>query len=275
MLTRILLPLDASDLSDRLLNRVAHLDLAEDAEVVLVRSVTGRASRGQERKARESLARKADVLHERGLRVRTVVLAGEPARRILECAADCGATLIAMLLRGRVGPPAWRRGSVAERVLRESPIPVLLDHPAAPEPCEPGAFRRLLVPIDPGSRGSSDHVLSLVVALARRQDSVVQLLAVLDERPEADTLTRRAEAEACLEAAHARLGGIAALKRVAVGSPELVILQAAADEDILVIGAQRDPRSSRTRFGLTAEGVLRRCPCAVLVVPRAPTPRVA
>lgn len=268
VLTRILVPFDESDLSDRLLDTISHFDLAEDAEVILLHVVNDRAPRTVERRSRELLSKKADAFHESGVRARVEVLAGDPAKRIVECAVECGATVVVMLMRGKTGPPAWMRGSVAERVLRESPIPLLLEDPDAATRHDhaPGVLRRILVPVDPRHMESTEHVIPLVLAMARRQDAVVQLLAVVDESGP-DALSRRAEAEACLEAVHARLVGIATLKRVAVGSPDGEILEAAADGDLVAISAQRDPRSIRTLFGTTAEGVLRRCPCPVLVVP--------
>jgi nucleotide-binding universal stress UspA family protein len=51
---------------------------------------------------------------------------GNPAEEILECAAEIGADLIVMSTRGRSGVNRWVFGSVADRVLRSAPIPILL-----------------------------------------------------------------------------------------------------------------------------------------------------
>jgi nucleotide-binding universal stress UspA family protein len=61
-----------------------------------------------------------------------------PVEAVLEAAAD--ADLIVIGTHGRRGPKRWWLGSVAERVVREAPTPVLVVHAAAdgtpPEPRE-------------------------------------------------------------------------------------------------------------------------------------------
>ncbi len=61
-----------------------------------------------------------------GVPARVLVSRGDPAREIVKAAADEGADLVVMATHGWTG---WRHlvfGSVAERVLRESPCPVLV-----------------------------------------------------------------------------------------------------------------------------------------------------
>jgi nucleotide-binding universal stress UspA family protein len=54
-----------------------------------------------------------------------VILAGNPARRLLEYASEEGADLIVMGTHGRTGVARALMGSVAEHVLRTAPCPVL------------------------------------------------------------------------------------------------------------------------------------------------------
>jgi nucleotide-binding universal stress UspA family protein len=71
----------------------------------------------------------------RGLRVSSVVRYGHAAEEILDHAAFSGADLIAMSTHGRTGVSRWVLGSVAEKVLRASTIPLLLVRaPGAPPP---------------------------------------------------------------------------------------------------------------------------------------------
>jgi nucleotide-binding universal stress UspA family protein len=63
-----------------------------------------------------------------GLRVEAVVKEGRPHEVIVEEARSLGADLIVMGTHGRAGLPRMLLGSVAERVVRTSPVPVLTLH---------------------------------------------------------------------------------------------------------------------------------------------------
>jgi nucleotide-binding universal stress UspA family protein len=65
-------------------------------------------------------------LSKKGLRVRTGTAFGRPAEEILAAAKATGADLIAMATHGRSGLGRILFGSVAEAVLRASPVPVLM-----------------------------------------------------------------------------------------------------------------------------------------------------
>lgn len=72
------------------------------------------------------LHRIAQEIGARGLRVQTAVRSGPPARRIVETAREIDAALIAMTTHGRRGVSRVVFGSVAESVVRDAPVPVLL-----------------------------------------------------------------------------------------------------------------------------------------------------
>ena len=59
------------------------------------------------------------------MRYETLVISGDPAERVLETARGLAADLIVMGTHGRKGLSRLVLGSVAERVVRESPVPVL------------------------------------------------------------------------------------------------------------------------------------------------------
>ncbi len=65
------------------------------------------------------------------VRCETLVTSGDPAQRVLETARGVDADLIVMGTHGRKGLGHLVLGSVAERVVRESPIPVLTTHSTA------------------------------------------------------------------------------------------------------------------------------------------------
>jgi universal stress protein A len=65
------------------------------------------------------------------VRYETLVVNGDPAEAVLKAARDLNADLIVMGTHGRKGLSHLVLGSVAERVIRESPIPVLTAHSTA------------------------------------------------------------------------------------------------------------------------------------------------
>lgn len=60
-----------------------------------------------------------------GLDLEVVVVQGRPVEAILEVAGTCGADMLALGTHGRSGFSRLFFGSVAERVVRLSPVPVL------------------------------------------------------------------------------------------------------------------------------------------------------
>ncbi|MGA9725226.1 MAG: universal stress protein, partial [Candidatus Binatus sp.] len=68
-----------------------------------------------------------------GVRHEVFVACGNAAPEILNLAAERKVDLIVMGTHGRTGVKRFLLGSVAERVVRESPIPVLTVHPKAAE----------------------------------------------------------------------------------------------------------------------------------------------
>lgn len=80
------------------------------------------------------------------------------------------ADLIVMGTHGRRGASRWWLGSVAERVLRESPVPLLIEHADGPGP--PAAeFRHVLVQAMPPLAG--DVTARYAEGIARRFDGTV------------------------------------------------------------------------------------------------------
>ncbi len=61
-----------------------------------------------------------------GYKITTLMKGGSAANVILKTADEIGADIIAMSTHGRTGPAHWIIGSVAERVVHHSRIPVML-----------------------------------------------------------------------------------------------------------------------------------------------------
>jgi nucleotide-binding universal stress UspA family protein len=109
--------------------------------------------------------------------VDAAIAVGEPAAAILRLTRDRDASLIVMASAGLGALDPLAFGSVADRVVRQSPVPVFVVRPedGATQPVE---IRRLLVPLD-GSRRASG-VLPVAAELGRRLMVPVALVTVID-----------------------------------------------------------------------------------------------
>ena len=82
---------------------------------------------------KEYLDTAANNLKQKGVvSTKTVVTEGNAADTIIKYAADNGVDLILMSTHGRSGPSRWAFGSVAEKVVRYSNVPVFI---VAPRGC--------------------------------------------------------------------------------------------------------------------------------------------
>ena len=143
----ILVPLDGSDLSEEIIDRalaisspaVPQLTLLQvvpppmeipAAESIVAFSELDRDVKKMRESALEYLNAVARKLRKRGIAAETrVVVQSQTALAILEQSLDCGADLIAMVTHGRTGWARVALGSVADKVLRSTSVPLLLHKP--------------------------------------------------------------------------------------------------------------------------------------------------
>lgn len=78
--------------------------------------------------AKEALADEVKRVREKFGEVKTILVPGLPWRNILDAAQEQGYDLIVIGTHGRKGLPRFFLGSVAEKVVRAAPIPVLTVH---------------------------------------------------------------------------------------------------------------------------------------------------
>ena len=161
MYKRILVPLDGSKLAECALPHVEELAKGCATEEVILVSVTERvqgyrAMEGssepavgsgggwmsssqplrqrlvpeafgkKEKQAQRYLDRIAEKIAAKGINVSTEVLLWKPAEAIVGYAKQFGCDLIVMASQGRSGSSRWAHGSVADKVLKGSCIPVLV-----------------------------------------------------------------------------------------------------------------------------------------------------
>ncbi len=113
-------------------------------------------------------------------RVKLLMPSGESASEtIVETAKELGADLIVIGTHGREGLGRMFLGSVAERVSRLSPVPVMLVRQDGK--VKPGLFEKILAPID-GSQ-TSTLALSFADQLALQTNAELRLLYVIPEIP--------------------------------------------------------------------------------------------
>lgn len=181
---------------------------------------------------------------------------GEPARRILEAAAESGADLIVMTTRGLTGVRRAVGGSTTEAVVRSSPVPVLS---LRGEARLPGS---ILAPVN--AEPYALEGLGFARSAARAFGAGVTALHVVEARrePNAPLRVRRLE-EAVRPMEEVEF-------RITDGEPVWRILEEAAGHDLVVLVSRRKGRLRDAILGTTAEQVLRRSPVPVLCVPARP-----
>lgn len=85
--------------------------------------------REEESEAKSYLEREAQPLRGKGLNVECVIVQGTPGQAIVSYADESGVDLIAIATHGRSGLGRLVFGSVADFVLRESGLPILVIKP--------------------------------------------------------------------------------------------------------------------------------------------------
>jgi nucleotide-binding universal stress UspA family protein len=163
---RILIPLDGSHFSQQILSQIRRFLNPAETEFILLRvaplpeGMVGMPARpaavewpvsvhpshqdaemarhpiyasqvwaGQEARVKDELWEAVAYLRQAGYTVSVEVKFGEPAKEILDFIEDEKIDLVAMTTHGRTGLKRFIFGSVAEAVLRRSPVPVMVMRP--------------------------------------------------------------------------------------------------------------------------------------------------
>jgi nucleotide-binding universal stress UspA family protein len=268
ILRRILVPLDGSATAEAILPQLRRLLDRHESELLLFHALPLSPFR-EDAQAEKYLRRISFQLTNEGFPSRTILRSGLAAEAILETAAAERATLIALSTHGRTGVARWVLGSVAEKVLQGSAIPVLVARsfpsPVSRGKLESSPVRNFLVPLD-GSRLSLAG-LDPLLNFARPVDAHVTLLHVAEPSPyegrweptdetlkEADQILRSACVPSTLENRK--------------GDPGEEILKAIEANSIDLVAMTTHGRSGLSRwvFGSVTAKVLRSAPVPLLVV---------
>jgi nucleotide-binding universal stress UspA family protein len=194
MLESILVPLDGSLLAECVLPHVVALSQAFDAKVLLLRVVGENHEPGtthsvdplnwQINKTETTVYLKQidSQLHEAGVKTEIATREGLAADWIIGVAETEGVNLIVLSTHGQSGLTQWGTGSIVQRIIASAQTSLLLvrAHEAESAELNDHHYRRL-VPLD-GSR-RAEHVLPMVIALARFHHSQIHLVHVV-KKPE-------------------------------------------------------------------------------------------
>jgi nucleotide-binding universal stress UspA family protein len=143
MYKKILVPLDGSELAECVLPhvesiakgcgvesvvfmRVLDTYMPSAAYAYIAKSQSQEIEKGSEKAAREYLDEVAGRVNLDGVEIQKQLITGRAAESIAEYATKNDVDLIAIATHGRSGPSRWVYGSVADKVLRSSRVPVLM-----------------------------------------------------------------------------------------------------------------------------------------------------
>jgi nucleotide-binding universal stress UspA family protein len=203
---------------------------------------------------------------------------GDPAGMILSAARELEADFIVMASTGKGAFSRLALGSVADRIARTSPIPVLIVR-AGNEP----VVKRLLVPVD----GSDLSRAAIPVArdLALRLNVPIQFVYVMDYTKitpgglGTSVMTRDIQEQLISEASlvgqqvlneavgEVHASGVVATERLLRGIAGQSIIEATEPGDLTVMSSHGRSGITRWLIGSVAEKLVRTGPSPVLLVP--------
>ena len=216
-----------------------------------------------------------------GYTVQSHVLEGDIAAEILALAANKNADLIVMSTHGRSGLRRLALGSVAERVLHNATIPLLLVREgAALHTTNP--IEHLLVPLDGSS--FAERSIPLAVELSTQTGATLTMLRVVQDLDAQNKQIIFKSEEAAEEAVTQwkllatryldelakgiKAEGVKVSSMVLSGDPENLIgtIAETLPADLIVMSTHGRSGVSRWVYGSVANKVLRTASCPVLLV---------
>jgi nucleotide-binding universal stress UspA family protein len=218
---------------------------------------TTRWTVAEEEKSKRELPKLKDRAAQHGISTTTEIRIGDIDVQILKAMKDSRADLLAMGTHGRRGFERWALGSMAEKMLRYSPIPLLLTAAGSRR----GAMRRILVACD-FSEGNQDAI-GHAANLAGKADASITMLHVIQDPSGAVDWNAFPEQTAAIKhrlqnllPSRSRVSGEA---RVGRGQPYRVLLKAIKDSkpSLVVLNTHGHGFLERTLVGSTAERVVR------------------
>lgn len=143
MYKKILVPLDGSTLAEAALPHAEAIAKSEGAEIILLRvptmptteffarepTLAVKIHEEEQVEVVKYINKKVEELKKDNIKVTAITQEGPVPETILAVAEQTQADMIAMSTHGRTGIQRWLMGSVADRVVHHTHIPVMLIHP--------------------------------------------------------------------------------------------------------------------------------------------------
>jgi len=281
----ILLPYDGSEGAAEVLHHASEIAHWADAtiQVLYVADTTRDSVTVVEGHTVDALAQRgedivdeaAKTLDTLGVSYDTDVVQGNPAPTIVEYAERYDQDLVVMPTHGREGVSRYLIGSVSEKVVRLSSVPVLTVR-MQPDETLSFPYENILVPTDGSSAAThaAEHTLSLAASL----DATVHVLSVVDDTtlgPDVrSTVSGKESEEAATDAVESVIsaaethGVTNTVRHIEHGTPAEVILDSIESNDIHVVGMGTTGRrgTDRILLGSVAEKTVRSAPVPVVTV---------
>jgi len=279
----ILFPFDGSEGAAETLHHAAEIANWTDGEIQLLyvadtteystTRVQSTVVDGQVEHGEDILETAAETLDSLAADYSTDVVQGAPAETIVEYAEKYDYDVIVMPTQGRQGLSRYLLGSVTEKVVRLSSIPVLTSR-MNPDDAFEFPYEQLLLATD-GSQ-SAEHAAMHGLDLAAALDATVHALSAVETAvmgPDVEDVTnagRDAAEEAVDTIANAaqRRGIDDIVRHVEDGAPAETILDVIESEDIdaVVMGTTGRRGITRILLGSVAEKTVRSAPVPVITV---------
>ncbi len=285
MYDTILLPFDGSTSAAEALHHAGEIAHWADATIQVlyvadtardsVTVVEGHVVDTLVQQGEDIVSEAAKTLDTLGVSYTTDVVQGNPAPGIAEYAERYDNDLIVMPTHGREGLSRYLAGSVSEKVVRLSSVPVLTVR-MQPDEQLTFPYEHVLIPTD-GSDGAAyaaEHVVDFAAAL----DATVHVLSVVEGAalgPDVRSTISEAALEQAASDAIETVANVAdahgvstVVRRVEHGAPAETILEYIEANEIHVVGMGTTGRrgTDRILLGSIAESTVRSAPVPVMTI---------
>ncbi|WP_225336576.1 universal stress protein [Halomicrobium urmianum] len=284
MYDRLLFPTDGSDVASDALeyaldvaathDATLHVLNVADTTVDSVTNVRGEVVDALEEEGERIVAAVAERASDRNVSVVAEVLQGRPHETIVDYARTSGVDLVVMPTHGRSGIKRYLLGSVTERVVNTSNVPVLT---VTPDDDARLTYppRDVLVPTD-GSPGA-DRAVAEAIALAKETSATLHLLHVMETAslgPDVRSAVKGGELEergneilhaAADRARDASVDDVATALASGRAYREILSYVRENDVDVVALGTHGETEFSRYVLGGVSAKLIRTSPVPVLL----------